>query len=98
MAKNKIFFLLIIGLTIGLTSCGGWFGSSSDDPLLGDTTLSLAVQEWSKRIDKYPENVDYRYQRGMELVKSKRFKLALADLNTAIEMAPTNAKYIVSRG
>ena len=43
-----------------------------------DTTQSLAVQEWSKRINKYPDNDDYRYQRGMELVKDKKFKLALA--------------------
>jgi len=97
MAKFNSFLIVIAGLTLSLSACQNWFGSSSDDPLYQDTTQSLAVQEWSKRINKYPDNDDYRYQRGMELVKDKKFKLALADLNKAIEMKPANADYVVSR-
>ena len=34
---------------------------------------------------------------GWNWVKDKKFKLALQDLNKAIEMKPSNADYVVSR-
>ncbi|MFT5724752.1 MAG: tetratricopeptide (TPR) repeat protein [Bacteroidia bacterium] len=97
MARFKLLLLLFVGIVMSLYSCGNWFGTASDDPLLNDTTVSLAVQEWSKRINKYPDNDDYRYQRGLELSKNRKFKLALSDLNKAIEMKPNSGTYYVSR-
>ncbi|MFT5512418.1 MAG: tetratricopeptide (TPR) repeat protein [Bacteroidia bacterium] len=97
MAKYFKILLVLIGVGLSLSSCQNWLGESSNDPLFNDTTQTLAVQEWSKRINKYPDNDNYRYQRGMELVKDRKLKLALNDINRAIEMNPKNATYVVSR-
>ncbi|MBO6518132.1 MAG: tetratricopeptide repeat protein [Bacteroidia bacterium] len=97
MRNIKIIASLVIVAGLIFWSKRYWSGASANEGLSGDTTLSLVVQEWSKRVEKYPENDEYRYKRGLELAKDRKLDLALADMNKAIELSPLNGAYYVAR-
>ncbi len=97
MGKQVSIFALALLFVGYISSCNSGSNNANNDPLYGDTTLSLAVQEWSKRIAKYPENDEYRYGRGMELAKDKRFTLAIPDFDKAVELKPNESKYYLAR-
>lgn len=66
--------------------------------MAADTTLSLVVREWSKKIADYPNNDDYYFQRGQELLRDGRLKLSIADYQKAIELRPDNSSYHIALG
>lgn len=64
--------------------------------MAADTTLSLVVREWSKKIAEYPDNDDYYFQRGQELMRDGRLKLSIADFQKAVELKPDNSPYYIA--
>lgn len=56
--------------------------------LASDTTLSLEAREWSKKIDEYPENVEYYLYRAEVFLEDGRKDLAIADYKRCIELEP----------
>ena len=94
MRKSKYVLVFLASATWLFSGCNQWFETSNDDPLLSDTSMSLVIKEWSKRIAKYPKNDEYRYKRGLELASNRKFKLAIKDYDKAIELNPTSDYFI----
>lgn len=67
--------------------------SSDQSAMIADTTLSLEVREWSKKIQEYPENASYYHQRGQSLLTDRKLKLAVADLEQAVELSDGVLEY-----
>ena len=93
MRYIKLFSGFLIIISMMGTGCSEWFGKADANAMENDTTLSLVIREWSKRIRQYPENDEYRYKRGLELAEAKRYDLALADMDKAIDLKPQVAQY-----
>lgn len=86
MALGVLFFY-----GISTTGCH-WF-STNTASLASDTTLSLEAREWSKKIDKNPENEEYYIQRAEVLNKEKRHQLAILDYQSAIALNGDKCDY-----
>lgn len=56
-----------------------------DEKMAQDTTYSLVVREWSKRLVKYPENTEYRHSRALDLMSDGQYEDALLDMNQVLE-------------
>jgi len=87
----KITVLGIFVCSIFATGCQ-WFGTSHVS-LATDTTISLEAREWSKKIDKYPDNLEYYLQRAEVLNGEKRFDLAIKDYQSAIALDGDKSSY-----
>jgi len=97
MKKFSILAFGLILLSNSLWSCKG--GGAAEEYLMStDTTLSLVVREWSKRIEKYPENHEYLIGRSDELSKNSKFDLALKDIEKAIELKSDIPSYYAKKG
>ncbi|PCJ63730.1 MAG: hypothetical protein COA58_15415 [Bacteroidetes bacterium] len=68
------------------TGCN-WF-VPIEQSLANDTTISLEAREWSKKIDEYPDNVEYYTLRADVFTKERRFDLAAKDYEIAIKLEP----------
>jgi tetratricopeptide (TPR) repeat protein len=98
--KNMKQVLVLFALSfwaLGQFQCSS-SGNAHNDPLYGDTTLSLVVQEWTKRIAAYPENADYYVGRAEALIESKKMKFALRDIEKAMRLDPINPKHYAMKG
>jgi len=90
--KNFFFIaLLFFSYLITLVSCGNIF--VSEKKLSQDTTLSMEIREWSKRIEKYPKNIEYRLSRVQAFVDESLFELAIEDMEKIIKMEPERSEY-----
>lgn len=78
--------LIASGVLLALTFQVGC-ANSDQSAMIQDTTLSLEVREWSKKIREYPENASYFHQRGKSLLKDRKVKLAIADFEKAVELS-----------
>ena len=89
--------LLLFLISLGLVSCANQNGQLDDrnQKILADTTTTLLVQEWTKRIIKYPDDVEARIGRGKDLVDEKKYELAILDFQEAVEMSPTPENYVL---
>jgi len=89
-----------------LFTAGLWSGlesgctSKTEDAynMANDTTLSLVVREWSKRINKYPDDPEYYIERSKELVDDKKHALALNDVDKAIDLNGDQPSYYELKG
>lgn len=91
------FSIVIIVLVIVLSNSCGKLTSKTKD-LAADTTLSLITREWSKKINEFPKNDEYRKARALSLVKDSRYALAIEDIDIAIELKPTMVDYYLDKG
>jgi tetratricopeptide (TPR) repeat protein len=89
-----IFFLL--SLIVFSNSCDKIISKNKD--LAADTTLSLITREWSKKINEFPENDEYRKARAFSLVKDGRYQYALEDIDKAIALKPAIVAYYLDKG
>jgi tetratricopeptide (TPR) repeat protein len=80
-----------------LASCTNQNGTQDDrnQSILSDSTTSLLVQEWTKRIIKYPNDVEARIGRGKDLIEEKKYELAILDFEEAVQLSPTPERYIL---
>jgi tetratricopeptide (TPR) repeat protein len=88
-------FVFIASL-IGSVGCGT--GSKKHQDLSTDTTMSLIVREWSKKINEYPDNDEYYLERALALTKDHQYDLALNDIDEAITIQPSNVAYYLQKG
>jgi len=91
------YFLPLIMLISSVYSCTSG-GTHSGDLLSADTSLSLVVREWSKRIEKYPDNTEYLLGRANELSADGRYKLAILDLDKAISINNNDPNFYSVKG
>jgi tetratricopeptide (TPR) repeat protein len=97
--KQALTYLLILSGFIWLSlaaSCGLKSGKQSS--LANDTTISLEAREWSKKIDEYPDNVEYYVFRAEVLSKENRHDLSILDYEKAIELDPTTVSHYYMLG
>ena len=66
--------------------------------MVSDTTLSLEVREWSKKIVERPEVADYYAQRAGVLAKEDRMGLAILDFEKAIAIDGDKPKFYYDLG
>ncbi|MGB0850994.1 MAG: tetratricopeptide repeat protein [Bacteroidia bacterium] len=84
--KRITYLMFLAFVALGFLSTGCQWMKPKSESLANDTTISLEAREWSKKIDEYPENVEYYEQRAMVFVDEERFDLAIADYEKAIEL------------
>ena len=60
--------------------------------------LLKEIEEYTKKIEKEPNNDIYYYIRGNDNRNLKKYKEAIKDYNKAIELNPKNASYYNNRG
>lgn len=89
MKKLGFIGLLIVLVGGFTTSCKDIGGKESKLSL--DTTISLEAREWSKKIEEYPENVEFYKYRAEVFTENKRHDLAIADYNKCVELEADNA-------
>jgi superkiller protein 3 len=89
LKKATFVFIFTVGiLSFFHTSCE--LASDPNEAMVSDTTLSLEVREWSKKIVANPKQADYYTQRAEVLASEKRFDLAVSDYETAISLDSDN--------
>ena len=60
--------------------------------------LLKKIEEYTKKIEKEPNNASNYYNRGFTYFLLKKYEEAINDYNKAIESNPNNASYYFSRG
>ena len=60
--------------------------------------LLKKIEEYTKKIEKEPNNASNYYNRGFTYFLLKKYEEAINDYNKAIELNPNNASYYFSRG
>ena len=91
-----LWFAILIWLVQFSTGCD--FGRGNQTSLANDTTISLEAREWSKKIDEYPDNAEYRVFRAEVLSKENRHELAILDYQRAIELEPKTVSHYYMLG
>lgn len=90
--KNTLSVILLLCLFL-FQNCGG--GAPSRHAIMAaDTSYSEVVREWSKRIDRYPENTEYKHSRALDLMSDGRYKDALLDMDEALELKKSVEYYL----
>jgi tetratricopeptide (TPR) repeat protein len=87
---------VLLSLIVFSNSCDKL--SSKNKDLASDTTLSLITREWSKKINEFPENDEYRQARALSLVKDARYQYAIEDIDKAIALKPAKTEYYLDKG
>ena len=60
--------------------------------------LLKKIEEYTKKIEKEPDNASYYYNRGNSYHNLKKYDKAIQDYSKAIELNPNNASYFNNRG
>jgi tetratricopeptide (TPR) repeat protein len=84
-------FVCITVLLFLLTSCGERSKVSDKSSTKGKDTITVILEDLSKKIDDHPSNADLLQQRAKYYLLDHQEKLAFTDISKAITISPRNA-------